>query len=123
MTKHDSQTREACRWAQPARVVDDGYLCRVSDDTTIGGARFTQPVPVGPDVEASCVAHLFGDEAEFRQRLEELMNSSASQAAVLSRPIPVGLSGPETEDVWQALDAVGGAVVRSIVPLSTTDNQ
>jgi hypothetical protein len=60
---------------------------------------------------------LFGDEAQFRRRLEELMDSNASEAEVLSRPIAAGLSGPQTDDAWQALDAVGGAVVRSIVPL------
>jgi len=89
----------------------------VSEDATSESAEFTQPVPIGADVEASCVAHMFGDEADFRQRLEECVDSNASEAEVLSRPIPIGLSGPQTEDVWQALDAVGGAVVRSIVPL------
>jgi hypothetical protein len=88
----------------------------VSDETS-DGAEFTQPVPIGPDVEASCVAHMFGDEAEFRRRLEELIDSDAAPAEALSRPIPIGLSGPQTEDVWQALDEVGGAVVRSVVPL------
>ena len=85
-------------------------------------AEFTLPVPIGADVEASCVAHLSGDEAEFRRRLEELIDSDASTAEALSKPIPVGLSGPQTEDVWQALDAVGGAVVRSIVPLPPAGN-
>jgi hypothetical protein len=95
----------------------------VSDNATSEAEEFTQPVPIGTDVEASCVAHLFGDEANFRQRLEELINSNASEAAALSRPIPMGLSGPETEDMWQALDAVGGAVVRSIVPLTPKDDR
>ena len=94
----------------------------MSDDATGEGAEFTQPVPIGADVEASCVAHLFGDDAEFRRRLEELIDSNAPQAEALSRPIPIGLSGPQTEDVWQALDRVGGAVVRSIVPLPPPTN-
>ena len=98
-------------------------LANVSDDATIEGAEFTQPVPIGADVEPSCLAHLFGEEAEFRKRLEALIDSNASDAAALSRPIPVGLSGPQTEDVWQALDAVGGAVVRSIVPLPPPGNR
>ena len=95
----------------------------MSEDATSEGAEFTQPVPIGADVAASCVAHLFGDEADFRQRLEKLINSKASDAEVLSRPIPIGLSGPQTEDVWEALDAVGGAVVRSIVPLPPRGNR
>ena len=95
----------------------------MSDDATSEVEEFTQPVPIGADVEASCVAHLVGDEANFRQRLEELINSNASETAALSRPIPMGLSGPEIEDLWQALDAVGGAVVRSIVPLPRRGNR
>jgi hypothetical protein len=89
----------------------------VSEEASGEGAEFTLPVPIGADVEPSYVARLFGDEAQFRQRLEELIDSNASEAEVLSGPIAVGLSGPQTDDVWQALDAVGGAVVRSIVPL------
>ena len=89
----------------------------VSEDATGEGAEFTLPLPIGADVEASYVAHLFGDEAQFRQRLEGLIDSNTSEAEVLSRPVAVGLSGPQTDDAWQALDAVGGAVVRSIVPL------
>jgi hypothetical protein len=104
-----------CGEGSPARSVVAGTVLRVSDDEAGQGVDFEVALPIGGDAE--CVAHMFGDEATFRQRLESLMQSDAADGAVLSAPIPMSLSGPQTEEVQQALDRVGGASVRAIVPI------
>jgi hypothetical protein len=79
--------------------------------------EFEMELPISSEMAPTAVAHLVGDEASFRERLRVLMQSGSSDAALLATPIPMGLSGPDTAELWRVLDSVGGAVVRSIVPL------
>jgi hypothetical protein len=82
----------------------------------IGDATFDVLLPVSGD--AACVAHLVGDEGEFRGRLAELMQSpSESDAATLAAPIPPGVSDPYLELLRAALNRVGGAVVQAVEPV------
>ncbi len=65
------------------------------------------------------VAHLFGDKFVFLARLEELMAFDGPQSAVLRTAIPTGPAGPDVAEHVAALDSVGGATVREVVPIDS----
>jgi hypothetical protein len=65
------------------------------------------------------VARLFGDKFDFVARLEELMASDGPGSAVLRTTIPTGPAGPDVTEHVAALDSIGGATVREVVPIDS----